>query len=66
MSASLPLSDGRRSRRAFDAPVPLDRPAEATPDPFGSTSWIMSIPAAVSADQTLWSRAGSYGRYSVG
>jgi hypothetical protein len=33
MSASLPLSCGRRSGRAFGASVPLDRLAEATPDP---------------------------------
>jgi len=33
MSASLPLSCGRRHGRAFGAPVPLDDLAEATPDP---------------------------------
>jgi len=33
MSASLSLSCGRPSGRAFGAPAPLDRPAEATPEP---------------------------------
>jgi len=33
MSASLPLSCGRRSVRAFGASGPLDRLAEVTPEP---------------------------------
>ncbi len=44
MSASLPPSCGRRSGRAFGASVPLDRLAEATPDP---SIWRARAPIAI-------------------
>jgi len=48
MSASLSLSCGRPSGRAFGAPAPLDRPAEATPEPsFGASARPRGIDGAV-------------------
>lgn len=54
MGASLPLSCGPRSGRAFGASVPLDRWAEATPDPSSRATSLAHVidPTAV-PDQTL-------------